>query len=139
MDSQTPGDASMFVNHRIDLLDTFQPGDVIFIRFRLHADPLAVAWGWVIDNIDIQPNAIVATEDAPGLPARFHLDQNYPNPFNPATTIPFVLDAPGRASLSVYDVTGRKVRDMPPETPGRTRYPSTPQASPAGRTCTASR
>ena len=112
IDSQTPGDPSMYVSHEIDLLDTFQPGDVIFIRFRLHADPLAFAWGWAIDNIDIQPDAIVANEDAPGVPSAFHLGQNYPNPFNPTTTIPFALDAPGRVTLSVYDVAGRTVRTL---------------------------
>ena len=112
LDSQTPGDPSMYVSHAVNLLDTFQPGDVIFVRFRLHADPLAVAWGWAIDNIDIQPNAIVANEDPDEVPSVFRLGQNYPNPFNPTTTIPFTLDAPGRVTLSVFDVTGRRVRTL---------------------------
>jgi hypothetical protein len=38
------------------------------------------------------------------------LGPNYPNPFNPATTIPFTLPVPGRARLTVYGVTGRRVR-----------------------------
>ena len=46
LDSSTPGDASMYLTHEINLLDTFAEGDLMFIRFRLHADPLAVAWGW---------------------------------------------------------------------------------------------
>ena len=110
-DSSTPGDPSMFVSHTINLLDTFAPRDVIFIRFRLHADPLAFAWGWAIDNISIQPNAIVSTEDE-STPTAFRLHQNYPNPFNPQTTIPFSIDEPSRVTLSIYDVAGRKVSDL---------------------------
>ncbi|HUV36779.1 MAG TPA: FG-GAP-like repeat-containing protein [Patescibacteria group bacterium] len=33
----------------------------------------------------------------------------YPNPFNPAVTIPFMLARNGRASLSIHDVSGRRV------------------------------
>jgi hypothetical protein len=43
------------------------------------------------------------------VPLEFELDQNYPNPFNPATTIPFVVDRAGPASLRVYDLLGREV------------------------------
>jgi hypothetical protein len=111
IDSQTPGDPSMYVRHEMNLLDTFERGDIIFIRFRLHADPLAVAWGWAIDNISIQPNAIVSTE-AGDLPASFELGQNYPNPFNPTTTIPFRLEQPALVSLSIYDTAGRTVRTL---------------------------
>ena len=35
---------------------------------------------------------------------------NFPNPFNPTTTIRFVLDEAGPYTLSIYDVTGRRVR-----------------------------
>jgi hypothetical protein len=45
--------------------------------------------------------------DAPGIPLF-----NRPNPFNPSTTISFTLPVPGRASLAVYDITGRKVREL---------------------------
>jgi hypothetical protein len=37
---------------------------------------------------------------------------NSPNPFNPSTTIAYTLPAPGKAILSIYDVTGRKVREL---------------------------
>ena len=40
------------------LLETFDPGDTIFIRFRLFSDPAVVAWGWAIDDIVIQPEVI---------------------------------------------------------------------------------
>jgi len=108
IDSNTPGTPSMYVTHTINLLDTFQPRDVIFVRFRLHADALAFAWGWAIDNVSIQPNAIVSNSDDV-LPAAFQLGQNYPNPFNPTTTIPFTLDSPAQVTLQVFDMAGRTV------------------------------
>ena len=42
--------------------------------------------------------------------ARLH--QNYPNPMNPSTTIRFELAEPSMAELSVYDVSGRRVREL---------------------------
>ncbi len=42
-------------------------------------------------------------------PARAHLLAAYPNPFNPRTTIPFILDRPGEATLMIHDQAGRRV------------------------------
>ncbi len=52
----------------------------------------------------------LSVEDA--TPTSFALTGNYPNPFNPSTHIAFTISASGMVHLSVYDVTGRKVRDM---------------------------
>ncbi len=101
----------MYVSHTIDLLETFQPNDAIFIRFRLHSDPLAVAWGWAIDNIQIQPEA-VPTEQLPDQIALTELQGNYPNPFQGATTIPFTIAEESQVTLSVFDVEGRKITDL---------------------------
>jgi subtilisin-like proprotein convertase family protein len=47
------------------------------------------------------------------LPSRFALAQNSPNPFNPATTISFAVPAnAGLVTLSIYDVSGRKVNTL---------------------------
>ena len=46
------------------------------------------------------------------IPNSISLKQNYPNPFNPVTTIEFSLVSNGLVSLSLYDLTGRKVRDI---------------------------
>ncbi len=49
---------------------------------------------------------------APVIPARYVLGNNAPNPFNPATVIPFALARSGRASLRIYDVSGRLVNTL---------------------------
>jgi hypothetical protein len=46
------------------------------------------------------------------IPAKFALEQNYPNPFNPTTTIRFSLNKSGPVTLSVWDITGRKVAEV---------------------------
>ena len=45
-------------------------------------------------------------------PKGFALTGNYPNPFNPSTHIAFTLPSAGSVQMSVYDVTGQKVRDL---------------------------
>lgn len=42
-------------------------------------------------------------------PGEFALFKNYPNPFNPSTNIRFSLAAPGKVTLTVYDVLGNTV------------------------------
>ncbi|MBT4482078.1 MAG: hypothetical protein HOC71_00195 [Candidatus Latescibacteria bacterium] len=45
-------------------------------------------------------------------PERFKLYNNFPNPFNPSTTIKFYLPETGFANLSIYNITGQKVREL---------------------------
>ena len=46
------------------------------------------------------------------LPARFVLEQNYPNPFNPTTVISYQLSVVSEINLSIFDVSGRQVREL---------------------------
>jgi len=46
------------------------------------------------------------------IPGKFTLDQNYPNPFNPITNIRIDIPFTQKIELSVYDVLGRKVKDL---------------------------
>ncbi len=57
-ENDSVGDESMFVSHTLDLLETFQAGDTIAIRFRLFSDPFAAGWGWVIDDLSIQTTPV---------------------------------------------------------------------------------
>ena len=75
---------------------------------------------WVLDVDD--PGAValcvepgdcgteVPEETGPGLVNRLY--SNRPNPFNPRTAIRYALAAPGRASLVIYDVQGRRVKTL---------------------------
>ena len=58
-----------------------------------------------------QPTAVMTA--AVARPAQYRLGDSYPNPFNPAVVIPLDLatDA-AQVSLTVYDVLGRRVRQL---------------------------
>lgn len=57
-----------------------------------------------------------------GMPTAFRLMQNHPNPFNPATTIRFELPRPGRVVLTIYNVSGQRVRTLVNRDYGPGRY-----------------
>lgn len=45
-------------------------------------------------------------------PSSFHLYPAYPNPFNPVTKIEFTLPKSGVVKLEVFDIIGRKIREL---------------------------
>ncbi len=91
--------------HAWDLPGTFDP----------HS---AMPWG--MPRHDYRNTSNLATSLAPapvgergdGLPTVYRLWQNFPNPALAATTIPFDLPQASRVSLSIYDLTGRRVRSL---------------------------
>jgi len=46
------------------------------------------------------------------LPTKYTLRNNYPNPFNPVTIIPFDIPITSNVNISIYDVGGRKVKEI---------------------------
>ncbi len=103
--------SSMYVSHTIDLNAYFTPGQLVYIRFRLHADPYTHGWGWIIDDVKIGPKN--ATGLAPtNVPVKFRVFDNYPNPFNPSTTIAFTLDRNEKVTLKIYNAAGQLVRTL---------------------------
>ena len=42
----------------------------------------------------------------------FSLSQNYPNPLNPQTTIRYDMARTGAVQLSIYTVTGQRIRTL---------------------------
>src|SRR5690606_3253539 len=46
------------------------------------------------------------------LPDGFCLFQNYPNPFNAATTITYELPARAHVVVEIFDLLGRKIREL---------------------------
>ncbi len=51
----------------------------------------------------------VTEEEEISLPTGFELGQNYPNPFNPETQIRYTVAKPGRVTIEVFDLLGRRV------------------------------
>lgn len=54
----------------------------------------------------------LSAESDTGIPTDFSLKQNYPNPFNPSTTITFDLSEDANVKISIYDMTGRLIREL---------------------------
>jgi len=60
----------------------------------------------------IDSGAAVEPEELRHYPGWFKLNQNYPNPFNATTSVHFELGKPSLVNLSVYDLKGRKVKEL---------------------------
>ncbi len=110
--SRLNGSPSIIKKHEMNLLNKFPAGSVVFIRFRMYADPGTTGWGWMIDNLEIQANLVAVENNKPSLPVDFALAQNYPNPFNPSTTIRFDVPVQARVTLTIFDGLGRKVQTL---------------------------
>ncbi len=100
-----------FVNHVL-----FQVYSYSHVYNDLYGLPAGVNYarksvGDILERIfDIQHGYLPdAVPDTP-LFTQFH--GNYPNPFNPSTAFRFSLAEPGRVSLAIYDVSGRRVRKL---------------------------
>jgi hypothetical protein len=85
--------------------------------------------GWIPDSVETRTYAadyvtllenaftwlgfVTAIDDeVGGVPLKFSLEQNFPNPFNPTTEITFRLGKAVDVDLTIYSVTGQKVRTL---------------------------
>ncbi len=59
--------------------------------------------------VSISVTRDVSADDWPAVALKNRLDQNYPNPFNPGTAIRWEMAASDMVTLTVYDVTGRRI------------------------------
>lgn len=103
------GREAMYVKHTVDLLNTFEPGDVVIFRFRLYSDPFEVGWGWAIDNLYIQETPV-------GLYDRIKDNRlsvaAYPNPFESRTTLQYSLPVDGYAVIQIIDIDGKLIDEI---------------------------
>ncbi len=53
---------------------------------------------------------------------RNRLEQNFPNPFNPTTTLAFSIKDANNVNLTIYDVAGRRIRELVNERRERGAY-----------------
>ena len=68
--------------------------------------------GFNMSEIEFIATGTVQNEQ---LPVSLTLMQNFPNPFNAGTKMPFVLSESSRVIISIYDVKGSLVRELPEE------------------------
>jgi hypothetical protein len=71
--------------------------------------------GWLFD-VDYCVSALciecqTSIDDHPQMPAEISIIA-YPNPFNSSVTISFALPHDGEAAVTIYDISGRKVRTV---------------------------
>jgi len=99
-----------------------------------HSDGLAnripVSFGF-IGSVFFDALGVEDSEQTVLIPATAALQANWPNPFNAGTNIVFDLSQPSKVSLSVFDITGRKVATLVngSQEAGRQMISWTPDAS----------
>ena len=100
------GTKELFFNREFTLTQNknFKAGDTLLIRFRIWSDPYAHGWGWVIDNLRIEP----AVTSAPVTRQTTEAISIFPNPFG--QELWFILGSaePLRdVDVEIADLTGR--------------------------------
>jgi hypothetical protein len=107
--STTAGTSALLFRRTLSLVPFFEPGDVVFVRFRLYSDLAAVAWGWTIDNLSIQGGA--ASVDASGAitGVAATLRSIHPNPAVNHTSITYEMPHAAQMRITAYDLFGKQV------------------------------
>jgi hypothetical protein len=101
-------DSTYFIQHKINLRDKFSAGDVVQFRFRLSSDFRLNCWGWAIDKIAFQKNAVDVKPQIQ-IPEKYCLYQNFPNPFNPSTTIRYDIIKEAKVTIKIFDILGKEI------------------------------
>ncbi len=99
-----------------DVVNALTPGILLFVD--------CVGYGLLPSTECVSQLAIdnvTEVSQSNDIPAVFSLHPAYPNPFNASTTIGFDIAIGGDVRLSIYDITGRMVRefDMGNLSPGK--------------------
>ncbi|NQV37415.1 MAG: T9SS type A sorting domain-containing protein [Candidatus Marinimicrobia bacterium] len=64
------------------------------------------------DTYQINTSGLTIKGSESNIPNQYSLNQNYPNPFNPNTTINFTIPTESYTRIVVYDIMGRKVKEL---------------------------
>lgn len=94
------------------------PGDKLALNIIYHrVNANQNQWATTFDLYDfaefnLQNPTAAESQPQNTLPQRFTLKQNYPNPFNPVTRIEFNLPTRAFTDLSIFDTTGRLVKNL---------------------------
>lgn len=94
-------------------------GDRFGWDVEMNKEFVAISANWADVNGYTNSGAVYVYSDHPTSlndhlinPEAFELFQNYPNPFNPSTKINYNLVTKSHIKLSIYDITGRKIKTL---------------------------
>ncbi len=99
------GRGMLFKRRNIDLLDTFEPGEIVQIRFRLFSDARTNAWGWAIDDLSIQADEVVGVPNDPDVFSKVSL---FPNPSFGTVNLTIENVLRGSIDMRVIDLAGKQ-------------------------------
>ncbi len=110
----TTQSTNAWVGYTVNVLDYFQEVGQVQLRFVASDEGEGSLVEAAIDDLAIVAFSGVAgvEDDLLQVQVVTELGRNHPNPFNPRTRIDFSLAKPGRATLQVYDVSGRLVKTL---------------------------
>ncbi len=101
------GNQDLFLRRSIKLNEFFEERDLVYIRFRLVADPFVEGWGWAIDNINIGDQLVDV--DA-SLPEESLSVEVFPNPIVQNMNLRYHLPERATVRISLFDTAGRLVK-----------------------------
>ena len=105
--SESDGEESLYKYRIINMTSSgdFQAGDEVLIRFRLFSDDAINAWGWAIDNLEVQTDAITAIDQL-----AFEEISLYPNPTSGTLNISVKNNsAIGDAEVQIFNYKGQSI------------------------------
>ncbi len=74
--------------------------------------PESILTGAFIDSVEYGTLVSINNFDEKKIPQEVRLYNNYPNPFNPSTIISYSIPSTQKVKLTVYDILGKKVKDL---------------------------
>lgn len=98
-----PVSKSMFQKHTINLLNTFEAGDVLLVRYRLFSNATINTWGSAVNYFLIQQAPTGLEQDSD----KSMMLSVFPNPASTDITVRFSLLKPGPVSIEIIDGTGK--------------------------------
>ncbi len=105
--SQGVGDPGLYKSRILNILNKFQVGDEVVIRFRIFCDAGAAGWGWAIDNLKIQ------IDETPPVVLHDHLNYSVGSSTPLALTVS-ATDGSGLKTLSIeYKINNGSLISVP--------------------------
>ncbi len=105
--SKASATAPMFIDHQIDISQTFSAGEVLLFRFRMESSETTTAWGWAMNYISIQepPLGTELTSNGPNASI-------YPNPAQGEFNLQLVSKTSAKISVTLTDTFGKRIVDQ---------------------------